>query len=417
MKKTQSLLQIVVLNTYWVGLSFMWNALHPIILPAVLLNYIPDEAQKNTYLGLLTFVGLIIAMIVQPISGALSDRWISRFGRRRPLIALGTLFDFVFLALIGWAGGVVWLAIGYVGLQFSSNVAHGPAQGLLPDRVPREQLDIASGIKTFMDLLSVIIASLVAGNLLDPSGKDPSLVIFLVMVMLAISTLITLLCITEEPTNLRSGQPLKPRNVWKELRAQFKIDFRANASYWWLIAERFLFLLGIYAIQQFVQYYIRDVLEVADPVKVTGNLMASLGIGLVLLALAGGWLTKKFGAKRILVVTGILVAIGFLFLPLARSEPALTLIGSIIGAGLGLFLTANWALATRLAPGEEAGKYLGLTNIATAGSAALGRLWGPALDGLNNAWPGMWYGYSTMFICSAVFALLSLLLLIKVKEA
>src|SRR5512143_288930 len=127
--------QLIVLNTYWVGLSFMWNALHPIILPAVLLNYVPD-AQKNTYLGLLTFAGLLLAMVIQPVSGAISDGWRSRWGRRRPLIVLGTLLDFIFLAILGWAGGFFWLVIGYVGLQLSSNIAHGPLQGLLPDRVP-----------------------------------------------------------------------------------------------------------------------------------------------------------------------------------------------------------------------------------------------------------------------------------------
>ena len=103
MKKTVSVPQMLVLNTYWIGLSFMWNALHPIILPAVLLNFVPD-AQKNTYLGLLTFAGLIIAMIIQPLSGALSDGWVSRWGRRRPLIVLGTLFDLVFLAILAWSG-------------------------------------------------------------------------------------------------------------------------------------------------------------------------------------------------------------------------------------------------------------------------------------------------------------------------
>jgi hypothetical protein len=60
--KKLDLRQLLVLNAYWVGLSFMWNAIHPILLPAVLLNYVPD-ARKNTYLGLLTFVGLIIAMV------------------------------------------------------------------------------------------------------------------------------------------------------------------------------------------------------------------------------------------------------------------------------------------------------------------------------------------------------------------
>ncbi|MCJ7678801.1 MAG: hypothetical protein MUO35_13890, partial [Anaerolineales bacterium] len=65
---------LFAVNAYWPGLSFMWNSLHLIILPAVLLGFV-DDARKNTALGLLTFVGLMIALLVQPISGALSDAW------------------------------------------------------------------------------------------------------------------------------------------------------------------------------------------------------------------------------------------------------------------------------------------------------------------------------------------------------
>jgi len=90
------------------------------------------EGKKNTDRGLLTFVGLIIAMIVQPITGALSDGWKSRFGRRRPLVLFGTLFDFVFLSILAWTGGLTWLFVGYVGLQFSSNIAHGPCRDSCP---------------------------------------------------------------------------------------------------------------------------------------------------------------------------------------------------------------------------------------------------------------------------------------------
>jgi len=54
---------LFILNAYWIGLSFMWNSLHVTILPAVLLNYVPST-QKNTWLGLLTFFGLILAMII-----------------------------------------------------------------------------------------------------------------------------------------------------------------------------------------------------------------------------------------------------------------------------------------------------------------------------------------------------------------
>jgi MFS family permease len=85
----------------------------------------------------MTFAGLVIALLVQPISGALSDAWISRHGRRRPLILIGTALDLVFLAVIGTAQDLVGLTIGYVGLQFTS-IAHGPAQGLMHDRIARE---------------------------------------------------------------------------------------------------------------------------------------------------------------------------------------------------------------------------------------------------------------------------------------
>jgi MFS family permease len=411
MKKLK-LPDLLALNTYWVGLSFKWNALHPIILPAVLLNFVPD-ARKNTWLGLLTFVGLLLAMVVQPIAGAISDGWVSSWGRRRPLIVLGTLFDFVFLALLAWAGGLTWLIIGYIGLQFSSNIAQGPAQGLLPDCVPPEQLGVASSWKNIMDMASLIVASLLAGRLLDPVTRDPTLIVLVLIGTIAVSTAITVFFTAEEPTDRE--QIAKVGVDWKSLRVQFQIDFSANKAYWWLIAERGSFLLGIYGVQAFAQYYLQDVIRVADPPKQTGDLLAVLTLSLVVLVLVGGWLTDKFGAKRILYLASFLAAVGMLLMLIPRDMPGLMLFGGVLGAGIGLFLTANWALANKLAPGEEAGKFLGLTNLATAGSGALARLEGPALDWLNGLWPGHWVGYLWLFVFGAVCILASMFLLGKIN--
>jgi MFS family permease len=417
--KRLNLPQLLVLNAYWVGLSFMWNALHPILLPAVLLNYVPD-ARKNTYLGLLTFVGLVIAMVIQPLSGALSDGWKSRFGRRRPLIVLGTLFDFLFLSILAWAGGFVWLFIGYIGLQLSSNIAHGPMQGLLPDRVPRTQLGVASSLKTFMDMLSLIIASLVAGRLLDPVSRDPTPIMLVVMGLLAVSAAITIFGVRESPSLIRAERNVSGDEAERGVKSEremlnvFRINFRENSSYWWLIAERALFILGIYGLQAFAQYYLQDVLRVPDPPKQTGDLLAVLTISLVVLVLIGGWLTDKYGAKRILYIGTLIAAVGMFLMLFAKDMRGLMVFGSVLGAGIGLFLTSNWALANRLAPQAEAGKYLGLTNLATAGSGALARLEGPALDWLNGAWPGAWVGYKGLFIFGALCILLSVFLLQKI---
>lgn len=416
MKKTVSVPQMLVLNAYWIGLSFMWNALHPIILPAVLLNFVPD-AQKNTYLGLLTFAGLVIAMIIQPLSGALSDGWVSRWGRRRPLIVLGTLFDFVFLAILAWSGGFFWLVVGYIGLQFSSNIAHGPLQGLLPDRVPAGQLGVAAGLKTFMDMAALIIASLAAGRLLDPLTHDPTLIMLVVIGLLAASAAVTIFGTPEEPTASPPGPGKVKFEAFSGLSKEiFQIDFHANSGYWWLIAERGLFLLGIYGVQAFAQYYLQDVLRVPDPPKQTGDLLAALTLSLVVLVLIGGWLSDRIGAKRVLYAASLVSSAGMLLMLLARDMTGLLIFGMILGAGIGLFLTANWALANKLAPGAEAGKFLGLTNLATAGSGALARLEGPALDWLNHAWPGQWVGYSLLFIFGALCTLASAMLLRRIHD-
>ena len=174
------------------------------------------------------------------------------------------------------------------------------------------------------------------------------------------------------------------------------------------------FLLGIYGIQAFAQYYLQDVLRVPDPPQQTGDLLAALTITMVILVLLAGWLTDKYGAKRILVIGTCIAAVGMLLMLFAIDMRGLTIFGSVLGAGIGLFLTSNWALANSLAPQEQAGKYLGLTNFASAGSAALSRLEGPVLDWLNAMWPGAWVGYKGLFIFGAVCMLLSIYFLQKI---
>jgi MFS family permease len=406
--KQLNFIEILSLNAYWVGLSFMWSSLHVILLPALLLHYAP-ETHKNTYLGLLTFAGLVIAMLVQPVSGAISDSWVSRWGKRRPLMLAGTVFNFFFLVILGWLGGLFWLAIGYIGLQLSSNVAHGPAQGLLPDQTPPKQIGAASGIKNLMDMAGLVIASLLMGRLVDPNSSNAVIPVSLVMAVLAMGAAITLLGVREKPS-----LPFQAKLPRFNIRESMRVDFRTHSEYWWLIASRFAFLLGIYNIQAFAQYYVRDVLVAPNPVKVTGDLLAAITLALIAFALVGGWLGDRIGHRRTLLLSSLVSTVGCLLLLFANSPSLLLVYGSVLGAGIGLFLTSNWAMANQLAPVEEAGKYLGLTNLATAGAAATGRLGGPLIDIVNNAQPGAYWGYTMLFVGGAACALVSGLLLLKV---
>ncbi len=408
--KKLPLQQLFAINVYWLGHSFMWNSLHPIVLPAVLLHLVPD-ALKNTYLGVLSFGGLILAMVVQPISGAASDSWRSRWGRRRPLALLGTLLDFFFLALLAWSGNLLVVVVGYVGLQIVSNIAHGPMQGLIPDLVPPEQMGAASGLKNLMDMGGLIVASLAAGNLLAPEARYPTAIMLVVIAVLALSAAITFLTTREQP----SSQDARNRNRVR-IRNVFKMDIRGNTNFFWLIGSRFVFLFGVYGVQTFAQYFIRDVLQAHNPVKATGDLMAALALALVVCAMLGGWLTDRFGARRVLVLASGLCALGCFLLAGVSDLSTLTPYAGVLGAGIGFYLTANWALASRLAPKQAAGKFLGLTNLATAGASALSKLAGIPIDLANNAFPGLYVGYTGLFIMGGACALLSLLLLARVEE-
>jgi len=404
---------LFVINAYWIGLSFMWNSLHVTILPAVLLNYVP-ETQKNTWLGLLTFFGLIIAMIIQPLSGAVSDHWRSKIGRRRPFMWLGTAGDLVFLAIMGFVGGLPALFIGYIGLQTTSNIAHGPAQGLLPDIVPAEKLGLASGVKTALDMSGIVLSSLLMGFLISSEDADPTLSITVIIILLVVFALITLIFSKEKPSIEVEKNKIELGKLVKDV---FNFKIEGDKHYWQLIFSRFLYLVGIYGFQSFAQYFIRDKFPEQDPIIFTQFVMGSFVVVLIIFSLLAGNLSDKYGRKKLQILSSIIGAIGAVLLIFADTPAQLLIYGSFMGVGLGIFLSTNWAFANSMAPKGDAGKYIGLTNIATAGSAAIARLEGPMTDALNNAAPGQWWGWTTLFAISALLMLLSAVALLKVPEA
>jgi MFS family permease len=181
-----------------------------------------------------------------------------------------------------------------------------------------------------------------------------------------------------------------------------------------LIASRLFYLVGIYGVQTFAQYYIRDVLAVLNPIQLTGDLLATLTLALVVFAVAAGKLGDRYGHWGVCQAASGISAVGCLLLVWARTPSSLLIFGSFLGIGIGLFITSNWALANQLAPNDEAGRFLGLTNLATAGAAALGRLTGPFIDLLNNSRPGEWWGYIGLFVLGAVLIGINALLMLRV---
>jgi MFS family permease len=191
-------------------------------------------------------------------------------------------------------------------------------------------------------------------------------------------------------------------------------EARDQRSFIWWVINRLLFLAAVNSIQSFIQYFLTDVLHMANAATVTTVVMAVVAVFLIISALAGGYLADRVGRKRLVAISGLVAAAGTVVMIFATSIPMVVVSGCIIGIGAGTFMATNWALGTDLVPPKEAGRYLGISNLAGAGAGIVGAgIGGPMADFFNGLRPGL--GYLVIFGVYAALFLLSVAVLVKVK--
>ena len=393
------------------ALTALWSSLHGIILPIRLLDFV-SESQKNTYLGLLTFAGLVLAIIVQPVVGACSDCTNTRWGRRRPYILLGTLASIILLPGIGLAGTYVSILLVYCLLQVGSNTTQASYQALLPELVPEGMRGLASGVKSLLEVLGgVALTRLCAyfmGNYYAGGGESYLWIsLYALMGVIFIAMIVTLLTVKQPPSF--GGNRLSFSLIFRSL----KVDFKVHPDFAWFLVSRALLGLPGVALQIFAIYYLMDVVGMENPAAVAGDLLVVVGVCLIATAYPAGRISDRIGRRPIVLVSGMLGAAGVLVLFLSRNYMQVMISGALLGVANGAMLSATWALATDLAVKGEEAKYLGITNLAMAGGSAVARLIGPVIDFFNGFRQGS--GYQVMlFICFVCFIVGGLLVL-KIK--
>ncbi len=402
----------IKITIFGFAITALWSSLHTIVIPLRLLDFVA-ESEKNTYLGLLTFAGLVVAMATQPIAGAISDRSGFGWGRRRPYILIGTMLAILFLPGIGFFGSYAAIFTIYCLLQLSSNVAQGPYQGFIPDLVPERKRGLASGVKSLLEILGGVALLYPIAFFMDhySAGEGVSwlwlalgaLAIVLLGVMIA-----TVLTVKEQPGG--GSQPPLLSALYKS----FKIDIRANRDFVWFLTSRLLIIMAFTTLQTFALYFLRDVVGVANPAAATARFSIVAVAGMLAVVYPAGRLSDRIGRRPIIVSSGLLGALGIaLIFFFQHSYTLIMFSGGLVGISFGAFMSANWALATDLVSKGEEARYLGLTNLATAGGAALARLIGPVIDFFNTYSPGL--GYAVMLLASFIYFLLGSLLVMKIK--
>jgi len=413
MKDSFGRLDYLKISIYGFALAALWSSLHSIVLPLRLLDMVA-EAEKNTYLGLLTFAGLLLAMIVQPIAGAISDRSGFKWGRRRPYILIGSLIGILLLPGIGLFQSYIALFIIYCLLQMTSNVAQGTYQAFIPDLVPQDRKGLASGVKSLLEIIGGIAIVRLIGYFMGKYVPGEGVIwLWLVLGVLAavlLAAMLATVIMVKEAPGMKTEEPLSVR---KTLSRSFKVDVRKDRDFIVFLVSRLLIFMALATIQTFTLFYLRDVIGLVNPATATADLLIAVGIGMLLAVYPAGRLSDRIGRRPVVISSGLVGAGGILVIFFSTSYGVVIAGGAIIGTATGAFMSSNWALATDLIPGGEEARYLGLTNMATAGGAALARLIGPVIDYFNRYGAGL--GYQVMLGACFVYFMVGSLLLLKIR--
>jgi MFS family permease len=383
--------QLLNLSVYWLGLTAIWAGLDATILPERLEELV-GAGSLGVGLATVTFAGLLVPVVVQPTLGAISDHTVSRWGRRKPYIAVGAVLDVVFLYAIATSQTFLALVAFYVLLQFSSNLAQGPFQGYMPDLVPRDQVGRASGLMGLMIVLGQVSGTLIGslGLALYPEGTPAIERMFWPTVGLGLIELATAAVLLARVDDGPPGPGRAGRSWLAVGRAAWGMDVLAERSFIWLVASRLCFLAATGAIVRFALPYLKRTMALSD-----GDAALFINVALIavvvptaLTVIPAARLSDRYGRKALIYTACAMGAAGLLVVALAPNIWVAVIALAFVGVGAGAFLAVDWALMTDIIPKATTGRYMGISNVGTAVAGPLAAvLSGVTLDTVNRVDP------------------------------
>ncbi|MBS1716205.1 MAG: MFS transporter [Armatimonadetes bacterium] len=405
----------LTLAAYWFGSNFIWGALLGVVNASEV--EVLDPLNKAKTLGLLSAVGATVALIIPLIVGALSDRCTSRYGRRSPYMLFGgVLCGLGLIAMfLSFSARNLNLFFGsYFLLQFGSNTALAAYSGVIPDQVPEDQRGVASGYMAFMSQFSTLLGALAAGIFVN----NPLVMYGIMLVVFATFLAWTLLGMREVP--LEKAEPYN----WGEYFAGLIAPLR-HRDFAWVWITRALMMLGFYAIQPFILYYLKDLIGVKNPGKEAGFMIAIILFGATVSGVLGGAISDRIGRKPIVYLSsGIIAAMSLAFI-FCQTMTHVLIAGIIFGLGYGAYISVDWALGTDVLPSEQdAGKDMAVWHVSMTFPQAIGGLVGGIIlsSGRSMGDVGEVVKYTrqefgALFIFSAICFTLGAVLLRNVKGA
>ena len=400
---------LLKLNSFSFGITGFILAMDTVVLPVIVLTVAPDEF-KNTYLAILGISGLTMAAMVQPTIGRISDRTQSAFGRRVPFIISGAVFSAIGLVGIRLAPNFGVLFAVWIFIQANVNIAYGPGLALIRDCVPLNRIGMASSMKIMSDAAGGAVMIAVTGALIGNTGS-----LDWEWISLGILAFLMILAISITSVQVSRRELKAPADSQRTgIQSSFRSVMSAQLSLFLL--SRLIMITAIASFQTYGLFFLRDSVGLDNPAEALGRMTLVIAGALAIGVHISGWVSDRAGRKPVVVVGAIGAALSTLWMLTADDSTQVLIIASVIGASIGVLLSANWALANELAEQGQAGLHMGIINLATIGGAAIAKMLGPGIDALNRI-PGRAddFGYQVLIAGAGALFVIGALMLMPLK--
>ena len=394
------------IGIYAAAYAGTWLAvLTPIMVTLALRARQLEPTSSEFGLSLVLGVGALFALVANPLVGWLSDRTTSSWGMRRPWLIAGALGGVVSLWVVSVAPSLFWLLVGWCLAQLSFNAVLAPLAALLPDHVPAARRGTVAGIISITTPLGQVGGTYLTKAL---AGDMSSML----LVPAAICLVLVLLLASVLPDR-RLERRLA--TSWTAFLHAFWLSPKRAPDFAWVCTGRFFLILCMSFLTAYQPYFLMNRLGVqADDVPdVVFRSTLVQAIGVVLAGLIAGRLSDLTHRRKPFVMgAACACALGSWLIASATTYEAFLIGMTLFGAGLGGYLSVDFALVTDVLPNreEDAAKDLGLFNVASALPQSLA----PAIASAILISTG---SYSAVFVVAGVAGLLAGLTIAPVQRA
>ncbi len=388
----------------WFGVWIAQLTPVQLLLPLQVEKYLhtTDWVQNVLGFGYISGIAGLFALVAYPLTGALSDRTTSRFGRRRPWIAAGAAGFAASLVVLGLQTSMLGIGICWVAASTFFCVLTAALTAAISDQVPVNQRGYVSGWISAPQAIG-IIAGLVLVTTLGLSTFGGYALMAGLLVALGLPFL---LLVPDEVLPAGIVPPLTLRSLLEGMW----ISPRQFPDFGWTLLSRILVNLGNAFGTSLLLYFLMYGLKVADAEAALILLTLVYMVFVIIASLWLGRLSDKLGRRRAFVFgASVLQAAAALVLAFIPTMAAATVGAALLGLGYGCFLSVDQALATEVLPDQlSRGKDLGIMNIALTVPQAFAPMLGALLVNAVG-------GFALLFVVSGATALAGALAVAQVK--